>query len=99
MEDAITLKVGRNVLTLVVDDLILDNGACYQIETKQVGSGCNSYSPVMSKKLFNKLKKLGFVRTNSMLKENAEAKYGHSGVTYWQFNIYLMIETDYATRI
>ena len=99
MEDAITLKVGRNVLTLGVDDLILDNGVCYQIVTKQVGGGWNSYYPVMSKSLFNKLKKLGFVRTNSMLKENAEAKYGCVGLTYWQFNIYLMLENDYANRI
>lgn len=99
MDYVIKLKVGRNTLTLDENDLILDNDSCYQIVTKEVGSGWNSYHPVISKALFNKLKKLGFARTNSMLKENAEAKYKHSGLTYWQFNIYLMIETDYANRI
>lgn len=99
MEYTVTLKIGRNILTLGENDLILYNGACYQIVTKEVGNGWNTYHPVISKSLFNKLKKLSFVRTNSMLKENAEAKYKCSGLTYWQFNIFNMIENDYANKI
>ena len=96
MDNTIKLKVGRNILTIDEDNLILDNGVCYQIVTKEVGHGWNSYYPVMSKSLFNKLKKLGFVSTNSMLKEKAGAKFRCSGVTYWQFNICLMIDNDYT---
>lgn len=99
MENTIKLKVGRDTLTLDENDLILDNGACYQIVTREVTNGWYSYPPRMSKTLFNKLKKLEFVRTNSMLKENAEAKYKCSGLTYWQFNIWLMLENDYANKI
>lgn len=30
----VKLKVGRNVLDIDENDLILDDGACYQIDTK-----------------------------------------------------------------
>ena len=33
----VKLKVGRNIIELDEKDLILDNGACYQIVTKKVG--------------------------------------------------------------
>lgn len=51
------LKVGRNIIELDEKDLVLDNGACYQIVTKRVG-GLDWYYPVMSKKLFHDLKNL-----------------------------------------
>ena len=53
----VKLKVGRNIIELDEKDLILDNGACYQIVTKKVG-GFDWYYPIMSKKLFHDLKKL-----------------------------------------
>lgn len=51
----VKLKVGRNIIELDEKDLILDNGACYQIVTKKVG-GFDWHYPIMSKKLFNDLK-------------------------------------------
>ena len=53
----VKLKVGRNILDIDENDLILDNGACYQIITKEIGKAFSHYPPVMSKKLFNDLKK------------------------------------------
>lgn len=50
------LKVGRRIIDIDENDLILDNGACYQIVTKEIGTGFYKPSPVMSKKLFNELK-------------------------------------------
>lgn len=33
------LKVGRRIIDIDENDLILDNGACYQIVTKKIGTG------------------------------------------------------------
>ena len=33
------LKVGRRIIDIDENDLILDNGCCYQIITKKIGSG------------------------------------------------------------
>lgn len=32
----VKLKVGRNILDIDENDLILDNGACYQIVTQEI---------------------------------------------------------------
>lgn len=32
----VKLKVGRNILDISKNDLILDNGACYQIVTQKI---------------------------------------------------------------
>ena len=47
--ETIKLKVGRDILEIDKNDLILDNGACYQIITKEVGKINCRHSPIMSK--------------------------------------------------
>lgn len=37
----VKLKVGRDILNIDNNDLILDNGACYQIITKEKNKGLN----------------------------------------------------------
>lgn len=37
------LKVGRDILDINEKDIILDNGACYQIITKEVGKLWETY--------------------------------------------------------
>lgn len=91
----VKLKVGRNVLDIDYNDLILDNGACYQIITKRVGFGFNESIPVMSKKLFNDLKKCEFIFTSEGLREAAIKKYGNSVVTFWKFDIEQMQKMGY----
>jgi hypothetical protein len=88
------LKVGRNIIELDEKDLVLDNGACYQIVTKRVG-GLDWYYPVMSKKLFHDLKKLELIFTSEGLKQDAIKKYGTSAITYWKFNIERMQKLGY----
>lgn len=90
----IKLKVGRNIIELDDKDLILDNGACYQIVTKKVG-GCDWHYPVMSKKLFHDLKKLELIFTSEGLKQDAIKKYGTSVITYWKFDIERMQKFGY----
>lgn len=59
----VKLKVGRNILDISENDLILDNGACYQIVTQKIGYGFNKAVPKMSKKLFSDLKNTGLIFT------------------------------------
>lgn len=91
----VKLKVGRNILDIDNNDLILDNGACYQIITKEVGRGFDKYYPVMSKKLFNDLKKCGLIFTSEGLRQTAIKRYGNSVITYWKFNVNRMKEFGY----
>lgn len=59
----VKLKVGRNILDISENDLILDNGACYQIVTQKIGYGFNTSVPKISKKLFSDLKNTGLIFT------------------------------------
>lgn len=91
----VKLKVGRNVLDIDENDLILDNGIRYQIITKKVGTGWNTSYPVMSKKLFNDLKKCELIFTSEGLRQAALNKYGASIITYWKFDIKSMEKLGY----
>lgn len=81
------LKVGRDILDINEKDIILDNGACYQIITKEVGKLCGTYSPIISKSLFSKLNKCGAVYTNEMLKKKAFERYHINSCTFWAFDM------------
>lgn len=91
----IKLKIGRNVFDIDENDMILDNGACYQIITRKIVKGFDSYSPIMSKKLFSELKKCGLVFTNEGLTQLAKEKYKTSKVTLWKFNVEQMKRLGY----
>lgn len=91
----VKLKVGRNILDIDENDLILDNGACYPIITKKIGSGFNKTSPIMSKKLFNDLKKTEFIFTSEGLRLAAIKQYGNHVMTFWKFNINRMQKMGY----
>lgn len=91
----VKLKVGRNILDIDENDLILDNGACYQITTKEI---FNKTSPIMSKKLFSDLKKCDLIFTSEGLRQKAIKKYGNHVQTYYKFNIERMKELGYDTE-
>lgn len=91
----VKLKVGRNILDIDENDLILDNGAIYQIVTKKVGFGFNESIPVMSKKLFSDLKKCELIFTSELLRQAAVNKYGNHVIAYWKFNIERMQKMGY----
>lgn len=91
----VKLKVGRNELNIDENDLILDNGVCYQIVTKTIGFGFNESIPIMSKKLFNDLKKCELIFTNEGLRQAAIRKYGNHVVAFWKFNVNRMKEMGY----
>jgi hypothetical protein len=84
----VLIKVGRNTLRISANDIILDNGATYQIITKEVGGFGKEQTPAMSKKLFNEFKQAGFVFTSELMKHSALTRYGEkSGCTFWKFNM------------
>lgn len=91
----VKLKVGRNILDIDENDLILDNGVCYQIITKKVGSGFNKVSPIMSKNLFKNLKNTELIFTSEGLRLDAIKKYGNHVITFWKFNINQMQKMGY----
>ena len=91
----IKLKVGRDTIELDDTDLILDNGACYQIVTKKIQKGCDEYTPRMSKKLFHDLKKLGLIFTSEELRQSAVKRYGTHVITYWKFDMGKMQKLGY----
>lgn len=91
----VKIKVGRNILDINENDLILDNGACYQIITKRIGFGFNESIPVMSKKLFSDLKKCGLIFTSEGLRQASVEKYGNCVVTFWKFDVDQMKKMGY----
>lgn len=61
------VKCGRDEYEVTNKDLILDNGACYQLITKKKFLGWNEYSPTISKTLFNKMLKAGLIRKSKKI--------------------------------
>lgn len=91
----VKLKVGRNVFDIDDNDLILDNGVCYQIITKEIRKGFDRITPKMSMKLFNDLKKCELIFTSEGLRQAAIEKYGNSVVTFWKFDVDRMKKMGY----
>lgn len=93
--ETIRLKVGRDILEINKNDLIMDNGACYQIITKEVGKTNCKHSPVMSKKLFSDLRKCELIFTNEELRQMAIKKYNINSFMFWKFDIDRMKKMGY----
>lgn len=87
----IQLKVGREILKLNENDIVMDNGACIQVITRYTGKGFDKYPVKMSKKLFADLKTVGYLYTNAQLGELSRKKYGGRVILY-KFNIDAMCE-------
>lgn len=56
------IKCGRHNIEFTKDDIIFDNGFCFQITIQQVGSGWDKWYPVVAK---NKAKNL--IKENKLL--------------------------------
>lgn len=93
--ETIMLKVGRDILEIDKNDLILDNGVCYQIITKEVGRTNCKHFPVMSKKLFSDLRKCEIIFTNEELRQIAIRKYNTDKFSLWKFDIDWMKKIGY----
>lgn len=92
----VKLKIGHYEKLIGKNDLIADNGACYNVITQR-GRFVNwSYQPLMmSKKLFNDLKRLEFIYVDENKTKEARLRTGMSGLTYYRFDIEKFIKFNY----
>ena len=92
----IELKIGHRIFQISEKDLILDNGVCAQVVTQEIFQSWNTYAPIMSKKMFKDMKKLGFLYTNDDLKAKCHKNHHADYCTYYAFDIPAMIQADYV---
>ena len=71
-----TIKCGRETYNLQDGDTVMDNGSCYQLISRTIRKGWDSYSPRVSKKAFNE-----FIK-NPQVSINNNHNYGESVTLY-----------------
>lgn len=81
------MKIGRREFDIHNDDLILDNGFCYQLETQTYRKDWYDHYPVMSKTQFNKL-----LKENKLILVSEKFSYVDSTgkdhyTRYYRFNV------------
>ncbi len=92
----VKIKIGRYEKLIGKNDLILDNGACYNVITQRGRFANWSHQPLyMSKKLFNDFKKLGFIYVDDKKTNEEKLRTGMSCLTYYRFDIEKFIKFNY----
>lgn len=81
------IKCGRRIFDCTSKDLILDNGACYQLITQKYYNNWHYFSPRVSKTLFKKLLKEGKIR-----KSKKKYMTGCSSEPY--YDLYEFVESE-----
>ena len=82
----VKLKIGRYTYNISKDDIVLDNGACYQLITQKTKQ--HTY-PVLSKKLAKELKDSGVIYEVPKKGLNI-ITYTNSCMIYYKFDTELM---------
>lgn len=81
------IKIERREFDITNEDIIMDNGACYQLITKKYTKGWCQYYPIVSKTQFNKLiKENKLVLTNEYLDYTDSTGKEHYR-RYYKFNV------------
>ena len=79
---------GKYNIDIDENDIILDDGKCIQLITRQEGYMWTKRIPVSTLKYIEELKSKNEVYTNDELKKRAKKDYPHiENPTYWKFNI------------
>ena len=81
------IKCGKRTFNCTGEDLILDNGACYQIITKKYFKDWYYHTPLVSKTLFKKLLKEGKIK-----KSKKRYKTNYPSQPY--FDLYEFVESE-----
>ena len=90
----VEMKINRYIKHIGKDDLILDNGACIQVTTQRGAWGRWDYATlIMSKKMFNELKKFNFIYLDEETTKRANERYDKPWLSYYRFNIDNMIKS------
>lgn len=81
------LKVGREIYDINENDVVLFNGACWQLITRKVFSGWHKYSPTMSKILCEKLLKKNILILTKKEGEYVTESGKQMGLYYYKFDV------------
>jgi hypothetical protein len=81
------IKCGVRTFKVTNEDLILDNGACYQLITKNYFKDWYYHTPIVAKTLFNKLLKEGKIR-------KSKKKYKSGLASGIEYDLYEFVESE-----
>lgn len=81
------LKIGRNVFDITERDIVLFNGACWQLLTQKIRSGWHEYSPRVSKTLAEKLLKKNVLVLVKKSGEYTTLEGKQMGLYYYKFDM------------
>ena len=81
------LKIDRKVFDITEKDVVLFNGACWQLITQTIHSGWNDYYPTVSKTLCEKLLKKNILILVKKEREYTTESGKQMGLYYYKFDI------------
>lgn len=81
------LKIGRKVFDITEKDVVLFNGACWQLITQEFFSNYCYYSPTMSKTMCEKFVKKGILVMFKKEKEYTTMNGKQMGLYYYKFDM------------
>lgn len=81
------LKIGRREVDINENDIVLFNGACWQLITRKITKGWNSFYPLMSIALCNKLIKKNVLCMVKKEREYTTQDGQQMGLYYYKFNM------------
>lgn len=81
------LKIGRRVFDITEKDIVMFNGACWQLITQTIHSGWNNYYPTVSKTLCDKLLKKNILILVKKEREYTTESGKQMGLYYYKFDI------------
>ena len=88
------VKIGRNHFDITEDDVVLFNGAIWQLISQRIAKGWNKYVPVIGKIKAEKWKKTGviyLVKETGLYKTESGKQMG---LWYYKFNIEKLKEVE-----
>lgn len=86
------LKIGRDVFDVNDRDVVLFNGACWQLISRRIKSGWSSYCPKMSKTLSEKLLRKGVLYLVKKEGEYTTTEGKQMGLCYYKFDMDKLVE-------
>ena len=86
------LKIGRKVFDITDKDVVLYNGACWQLITQTIFKEWNDYHPVMSKAICDKFIKKGILVMYKKKYEYIASNGNQMGMYYYKFDINKLTE-------
>lgn len=81
------LKIGKKVFDITEKDVVLFNGARWQLITQKIFSNYSYYSPTMSKIMCDKFVKKGILMMFKKEKEYTKMDGKQMGLYYYKFDM------------